>query len=468
MSLSPESPAFFSCSFSFNLSKRDRFLKHAQESLSKFHFSLFHSILMEWESSPLLSSCFSLWKNYNLTNFSQHSSLQVLSFNVRGFELRWQEVLLLTYSFDFDIIILSETGSFDWSTCTQAFPDRQIFYQKGENRNGGVLVLVKSNLSVKRIECKLPNVCVIDLLTHEQIRVIGIYASDSRSWSWDDLSPLITSKCVIYGDFNVDLEKDISKANQLLTWADKVFLAPYAPKSKTSLRSDRILDYALTGGIVIDIQTLPNNTTSDHYPIVSSIPTNYELRLGRTVHRKVFELFTEFTYEFWEKSWKIDTLDLIYHEYITFLKLLWDRCTTTYHPHHYRMPIPAEFRAFISYVRALSFRQMRCKCPQTKQKVNQLRKIVKNELKELRLAQLSDRTQPHQDPTKRASTFWPMAKKALRAESPVIQAFISTNGDIIREPQAMCLKAADFYENALKSSEIRIRTPTSLVTMTRI
>ncbi|CAM4785109.1 unnamed protein product [Rotaria magnacalcarata] len=110
-----------------------------------------------------------------------------------------------------------------------------MFYQKGENKNGGVLVLVRLDIQATRIECKLPNVCVLDIKGEEILRIIGVYAPDSKSWIWKDLSPLLTKKGVMFGDFNVDIVQDDKKAEIFLAWIDTHFLAPFTPASPTSL-----------------------------------------------------------------------------------------------------------------------------------------------------------------------------------------------------------------------------------------
>ncbi|CAF5055688.1 unnamed protein product, partial [Rotaria magnacalcarata] len=133
------------------------------------------------------------------------TSLHVLLFNVRGLDLRWQEVLLLISSFKFDALILVETGEFDISFHQKIFQDYRLLYQKGENRNGGVLILIKESFSISRVPCSIPNICVVDIKGEDNFRIIGVYAPDSKSWSWDDLSAFVSSKCVIYGDFNVDI-----------------------------------------------------------------------------------------------------------------------------------------------------------------------------------------------------------------------------------------------------------------------
>lgn len=112
MSLSPSAIPFFSCTSSYKLVKRDHFLCKAKNCLSSFDFNLFCEILMEWESSLFLHSCFSLWQELTpVCDVKDHSSLRVLSFNVRGLDLRWHEVLLLISSFKLDILILLESST---------------------------------------------------------------------------------------------------------------------------------------------------------------------------------------------------------------------------------------------------------------------------------------------------------------------------------------------------------------------
>jgi len=134
MNISPLSVPFFSCPSFVQTCKRNLFLDKAKENLSHFDFNLFCSILLEWESSPLLSSCFSLWKKYECVDSSLiFSSLHVLMFNVRGLDTRWQEVLLLVSSLNTDVLILIETGKIDLSFYNQSFLNFKIFFQSGEN-----------------------------------------------------------------------------------------------------------------------------------------------------------------------------------------------------------------------------------------------------------------------------------------------------------------------------------------------
>ena len=154
MALSPFALPFFSCSSLSKLCKRDFLLAKAKASLSIFDFNLLLCILSEWEGNLFLDSCFSLWQKYvPLNEDPLQSSLLVLSFNVRGLELRWQEAFLLTSSFSCDILVLLETGNVELSFYEKIFNNFRMFYQKGENKNGGILILVKFGIKTIRFEC---------------------------------------------------------------------------------------------------------------------------------------------------------------------------------------------------------------------------------------------------------------------------------------------------------------------------
>ncbi|CAF4683207.1 unnamed protein product, partial [Rotaria sp. Silwood2] len=413
--------------------KLERYLiqmKKAKEaSLSPFEFYLFCEILEEWETYPNLHSCFSRWQNFIQVSGKSKPKLlsyNILSFNVRGLDLRWQEVLLLISSFNFDILVLIETGIIDTLFYEKIFSNFKIFYQKGENKHGGILVLVREGIFSNRIRCDLPNVCVVDIKGEEDFRLLGVYAPNSKSWSWDDLSLFLTKKCIVYGDFNVDIMQDGQKAESLLEWTDIHFLAPVLPSSVTSLRSNRVIDYALVCGLNIDIQTYNGNTTSDHRPIISSIPF--------TVARQ--------------------KLDSTYNDYIRFLFLLSTRCTTFFSLDKYRLALPVELRSFLSYIRALSFRQIRTKCFMLKKEVLFLKKIAKKELNHFFTSKLDYLLHVRNSSSLAAIYFWHKSKHCLKPSSSSIHALINTSGEIIRENEQMCELAADYYESFFKSSNI--------------
>ena len=111
------------------------------------------------------------------------------------------------------------------------------------------------------------------------------------SWKWQDMSPVVSSNCVTFRDFNADLYKDTQKSESLFVSAEEHFLIFFLSNSPTYLRSERVIDYVLCNGIDTTIQTYHSNTTSDHLVIVSVIQIkSLDTVIGRNVHWKVVSL----------------------------------------------------------------------------------------------------------------------------------------------------------------------------------
>ncbi|CAF1573779.1 unnamed protein product [Rotaria magnacalcarata] len=166
-----------------------------------------------------------------------------------------------------------ETGEFDNSFHQKIFQRYRFLHQKGENRNGGVLILIKETFSISRVPCSIPNICVVDIKGEDNFRIIGVYAPDSKSWSWDDLSAFVST-------------------DMLLHWVDDQSLAHAVPNSPTSLRSNRVIDYAFIKGLNLDIQVYNGNTTSDHLPVLSVISLNSsQHKLEKNIHWNVFSFW---------------------------------------------------------------------------------------------------------------------------------------------------------------------------------
>lgn len=234
--------------------KATRFLDNARTILTLNDFHLLTELLCDWHSASSLFDLFSKWKLFQKSLTHQACSfLHILCFNVRGLDLRWGEVCLLARTHLFDIITLGEVGHVDFSLIGAAFSNYRIFYQAGENAHGGVLALIRNGIPTTRVSCSLPNVCIIDLLLEQTIRLTALYAPASKTWEWADLSPFVTSHCMVMGDFNIDMERDGEKADRLLEWMDSCSLGPVIPDSNTSLRSERTIDYSVTTGVDLTI-----------------------------------------------------------------------------------------------------------------------------------------------------------------------------------------------------------------------
>jgi hypothetical protein len=252
----------------------------------------------------------------------ESKGIQVLSFHVRGFDMRWHEVLLLVGKYAVDAAILLETGDADLKLCCQLFSDFSLFVQKGENKNGGVLILVRTNLYASRVKCDLPNVYIAELQGRISSRILSVYAPTSRSWTWEHLSQYISKSSVLFGDLNVDLDSGKEKASRHLAWADEFMLVPFTPSQSTSFRSDRTIDYALSNDPVISLATHSGGITSDHLWIIAEIENQTEYRtFGSSTHWKVFNSFSKFTFTYWDRQWSFPDNESTYHSYTRFHSL---------------------------------------------------------------------------------------------------------------------------------------------------
>lgn len=140
------------------------FLKVSSCMLTHQEFILLADIIAEWNLSPSITDIIAHWQSRKRAQpQNAQTNWQIISFNVRGLDPRWDEVCLLMRSHHADIMVLIEVGHFDLTLVEASFSNHQVFYQKGENSHGGVLTLVRKGISTDRIKCKIPNVCVVDL-----------------------------------------------------------------------------------------------------------------------------------------------------------------------------------------------------------------------------------------------------------------------------------------------------------------
>lgn len=423
--------------------------------LSPFEFVLLSDIVMEWRSSPTLSSCFSRWKSRDDNcRTSTAKQVQVLLFNVRGLRARWEEALLIAEKYKADVLVLVEIGSIDPTLAKEVFVNYKHFYQAGENSWGGVLMLCKPYISATRVECDIPNVCIVDVKQETSVRIVGIYAPKSKSWQWNSISLYIKDDCVLFGDFNIDLDckKDEKFAAELMDWAESLGLSPEIPDSPTSLRSNRRIDYAFARGVQIGIQALADNTTSDHRSILSILSQECkENEMGSNTHWRVFKFFLSLTSEFWEHESQIASIETYYTNFVSLLDSLRARCTTLFPLRKYRSAIPVDLRQKLSYVRALSFQHKRTGDVALHTKIKELRRLNRAEISTLRAQRLTSTIKDRLGSSPNASHFWSNLKKNFKKTNS-LDAFIDSNDKVIRDTDSMLELAAGHYEQLFSES----------------
>lgn len=425
--------------------------------LSGFDFHLLTDIVKEWSSFATLQSGLKYWKSFHQEcSYSSSSQLRVLLFNVRGLDKRCEEVLLLMEKYDFHCLVLIETGAFDMDHIRKSFINYKGYYQEGENSWGGVLMLVKNIIPVTRIKCDNPNICVIDLKLDQPCRLMGVYAPSSKSWDWDVLSRFIIDNSCLFGDFNVDLEaKDDEKsAEKLIEWSTRNMLTPILPDSFTSLRSLRTIDYVFARGSPTTIQVCNEKTTSDHKPLISTVDCEIkESSMGSNTHWKVFQYFLSLTLEFWDNQSKISTMEEYYVNFITLLDALKTRCTLYFPIKKYRIAIPKELRAKLSYVRALSLRHKRTGDTSLMTKIKELRKLNRIELAQLREKKLANDLSQRYTGESSANIFWSKLKKNFKSNSSLV-ALLDSNNKVVKDTDAMLEMAATHYEQVFSETEV--------------
>ena len=382
------------------------------------------------------------------------SYIYLLCFNVRGLKLRWGEVCLLVQKHHSDILVLGELEQVDLSLVGAALANYNVFYQAGDNSHGGVLVLTRKDIIVTRVTCSLPNVCVIDIPLSEPIRMIAIYAPVNKTWSWTDLRPFITSRCMIMGDFNVDIERDGDKADRLLEWMDSGSLRPVVHDANTSLLSDRIIDYAVTTNVDLSIQTYEGMTSSDHKPLLGVFtdedPPKHE---GSRTKWSVFSLFLAYTYDYWEqKEWNTQSSESTYEQFISFLTLLSNRCQHLFPLNRARPSVPWELMKLLAKSRSLSFKAKRKGDIELRNGARRLRNFTRFELKRFQQEQLTVQLKDRYVPGEGSHLFWNKTKRHFKHISSSMRGFETTSGGIIKDSQDMAKNTiADYYERLFEA-----------------
>ena len=252
--------------------------------------------------------------------------------------------------------------------------------------------------------------------------------------------------------------KTRKKRKEFLEWADSCTLSIFTPDSATSLRSDRRIDLALSSELPVQLQVHSGGTASDHKPVIASIPIRSKVvRQGRNFHFKVFSFFLSVVSPFWEVRWNSEPLDETYNDYVKFLFLLSARCTTYFPLEKYRIMIPKEMRARLSFIRALSFRQKRTGDIGLLKWVKYLRSMARNEVKSFLKSQFQySLSQRHID-SPASIAFWSKAKKFFKPTASSLNAFTLPDGRVVRDPALMVEMAANHYEEMLKEPNEFIR-----------
>ncbi|CAF3869343.1 unnamed protein product [Rotaria sp. Silwood1] len=148
-----------------------------------------------------------------------------------------------------------------------------MFYQRGTNSKGGVVVAVGKHLKATRIDIKTENTVIVDIDgLAEPIRVIGVYWPHCQNRNMDELSPFVTGRTVLAGDLNASVYEWNSPSTDargllLKRWIEKMNLFFIPGTKNSSKRSARHIDLIFTNVVDAKAETMLEGS-SDHWPMV--------------------------------------------------------------------------------------------------------------------------------------------------------------------------------------------------------
>ncbi|CAF4174646.1 unnamed protein product, partial [Adineta steineri] len=301
-------------------------------------------IINEWFSGSTLNGVLNVWERSTVTIENQQIPLHVLSYNVHGWGTRALEAIDLIFKTDSSICVFTEVGEL-WNSFT--IPHFNIFYQKGTNDDGGVIVAIGKHLKATRIDINIENTIIIDIEgLSEQIRIIAIYWPNCQKRNLDDLKTFIVERTIFTGDFNATREEWNSPAsdtrgNQLKKWIEENNLVFIPGTKNSSKRSKRHIDLIFTNIDEVKAETLSFGT-SDHWPMLIKTEQIGFQTVGQfpIVNWTIYEIMLSLVQEYWIKELDDQNVDNWYHNYTRFLAALKNRSTQWKSRDKYRPSLP--------------------------------------------------------------------------------------------------------------------------------
>ncbi|CAF1411737.1 unnamed protein product, partial [Adineta steineri] len=301
-------------------------------------------VLSEWYASHTLNSIRCEWEKKTNPSSSQNVPLNILSYNVEGWGTRSLEVTDLIFKVDSSICVFTEVGLL-WDSFK--VPHFNSFYQKGTNKNGGVMIAIGKHLKATRIEVNIDNTVIVDVtgLT-EPVRIIGIYWAHDQVRDMKDLDPFIIKNTIISGDFNATVQEwgspsTDTRGRKLKSWTEDNNLQFVPTTINSSKRSERNIDLTFTNVNGVDSATVIFGT-SDHWPAVVTTHNIGFLtnKFFPQVNWNIFQVLLVLVEDFWINKQKLQTPDQWYENYIRFLAALKNRLTTWREIEKYRPALP--------------------------------------------------------------------------------------------------------------------------------
>ena len=221
----------------------------------------------------------------------EYTQLSVFHVNIRSLNANYSKLINFLYSlsFNFDVIILSETWATNLTFYINLLSNYDFFYELPKNRVGGVGIYVKKSFNANRTYKYVATSNNAKILTYETVwielfidkivTVIGGFYrhpntpikefTDAFLCSLDKLKRV--KRCHLFGDFNVCLANYSSNANTR-SFVDCVLDSKFLPyvylPTRITNHSSSIIDHVYSNDLFTDTHTCKTglivNDIADH------------------------------------------------------------------------------------------------------------------------------------------------------------------------------------------------------------
>jgi len=377
-------------------------------------------------------------------------------YNVHGLGSRSLEVIELINKVEASFIICTEVREI-WDR--HPIPDYNMFYEKGTNKNGGVVIAVGKHLKATKVETNMENTVVIDIFgLNEPLRVIGIYWPDSQKRDINEISNFVTNNTIIAGDFNASVRQwnspTTDRRGEIVEKWCKVNHLDYIEGTKnSSKRSDRNIDFTFTNFPGITGETYEFGS-SDHWPLVykSEFVLFEETNKFEIVKWTQYELSLCLLQEFWLEQQKVMQSQEWYNYYIRFLAALKNRLTVWLERDKWRPALPFVILEKLKIVRKIKNRFHRHHREEDRALLRHLAREVRKEMSDYRVSRwnafLSNVQNNYGNDT---SNFWKFLSRIYRPASVPFNKLTGKNGQLTA-PTEIVKELSEYYKNLFTPS----------------
>jgi len=432
--------------------------------LSKKQTKILQDLISEWSTASTLNNVLTNWekrREHTLDMLNVKNELSFLLLNISSLKLYLYDLIELLNSLHVSIIVLNGTRQDNDALkyLSMHLTNFQVFFQKGSNAFGGVLVATHRSIPVHRVssfnnDC---NLIVLDIgNSSNKLQLATCYSPPNENLPVNLFNEIIrrNPNTILLGDLNAKHTSwsntlGNQKGRLLFEWLSEndfqVINNNFVP---TSTRSNAVIDL-----IVAPMNMLPGSFSvlpsigSDHYPVFWSssftVPSKDRFIPIKRTYWTLYELFITFTSSFWDNlsTVMIDKMEF-FCLYERFLALSSSRLTYVSYCKSYKPSIPPHIVDLIRHKQHYLYLVRRTKHPFNILQLKILSQHIRKEMFTHKRKMWSEYCKTFN--TCDIKQFWRRAGRHFSSYSPPIEGFLH-NGAAVTSPTEMCDLAKQFY-----------------------